>query len=125
MLCAVSLGNPRLKGGIALILVASREYRDEAFGAIAVRRYNFSGASFGMNFWSPDPLRSVSKPVFVLRVGQACVVIPNIGKETGSIIKEGFYIAVVESTLVCQLAPVAMAGVMKRNDHVENILCFR
>jgi len=125
MLCAVSLGNPRLKGGIALISVVSREYRDEAFGIIAVRRYNFSGASFGMNFWSPDPLCSVSKPAFVLRVGQACVVIPNIRQETGSIIKEGFYIAVVESTLVCQLAPVAMAGVMKRNDHVENILCFR
>src|ERR1700722_11428729 len=125
MLCAVSLGNPRLKGGIALISVASREYRGEAYGAIAVRRLDFSRASFGMNFWSPDPLHSVSKPALVPRVGQACVVIPKIGQETGSIVKEGFYISVVESTLVCQLAPVTMAGVMKRNDHVENVLCFR
>jgi hypothetical protein len=48
MLCAVSLGNPRLKGGIALISMASREYKYEAFGIFAVRQYNFSGASFGM-----------------------------------------------------------------------------
>jgi hypothetical protein len=58
------------------------------------------------------------------RVGQACVVIPNIGQEAGGIVKEGFHITVIEPTLVCQLVPVTLAGAIEGNDHVENILGF-